>query len=76
MVTLTRQRLEMYTLIGVCLSNRGFAWSKNRYEFFSNNAQWLRLVNLKPKPLEDKEVINIQDTRGCQYRKGRCIEDL
>ena len=64
MVTSTRQRLEMYTLIGVCLSNRGYTWSKNRYEFFLKMLNGEQLVNLKHKPLEDKEVTKISGHQG------------
>ena len=36
-----------------------------------------QLVNLKHKPLEDKKATKIVGhTNSCQYRKGRCIEDM
>ena len=44
----------------VCLANRGCAWSKNRYEFFSKMLNGERSVDLKHKPLEDKEVTEIE----------------
>ena len=69
MVTSTRQRLEMYTLIGVCLSNRGYAWSKNRYEFFSKMLNGEPLFDLKHKPLEDKEVAKISGHQGLSIQE-------
>ena len=69
MVTLTRQRLKMYTLIGVCLSNRGYVWSKNRYECFLKMLNDKRLVDLKHKPLEDKEVMKISGHQGLSIQE-------
>ena len=64
MVISIRQRLEMHTLIGVCLSNRGYTWSKIDMNFFliMLNGEWL--VGLKHKPLEDKEVTKISVHQG------------
>ena len=40
-------------------SNRGYAWSKNRHDFFLTMLDGEWLVDLKHKPLEDKEVTKI-----------------